>query len=135
LNGQPWTPKGFNGTANLSINVDFGFNEGVFGISSYRILNSNDKSYFGIGIKDSLNFISIPSSIDLSSNSVFVLSYSNNNCSTDYYDPNILRAGKLTITKFDKVNRIIAGIFNATLSKTGCTETFIITEGRFDMKY
>jgi hypothetical protein len=50
INGQPWTPKGSNGTANLSIDVDFGLNEGIFGIAAYRIISNIDES-FGIGIK------------------------------------------------------------------------------------
>ena len=42
LNGQPWTPKGFDGTSNLSIDVDFGFSQGIFDIGSYKITESKE---------------------------------------------------------------------------------------------
>ena len=60
LNGKPWTPKGFNGRANLSIDVDFAFNSGGFSIAAYREIPLNTDESFGIGIKDSLNFMSVP---------------------------------------------------------------------------
>ncbi len=71
LNGQSWTPQGNNGTANLSIDYDAGFYKGVFGISAYKIINSNNKEYFGIGIKDSLNFFTAPFSVSLSNTSLY----------------------------------------------------------------
>jgi hypothetical protein len=45
-----------------------------------------------------------------------------------------LISGQLTITKFDKVNYIISGLFEFTVTHAGC-ETLIITNGRFDMHY
>lgn len=56
LNGKPWKPQGSNGTANLSIDYDAGINNGGVGISAYRIISSNEREYFGMGIIDSLNF-------------------------------------------------------------------------------
>lgn len=136
LNGQPWTPKGQVGvSANLTVSVDFGYNQGVFGITAYRVNSNNTRDYFGFGIRDSLNFISSPSNILLTSKSLFQASFSNSVCQTDYYDMAIYRSGNLYITKLDKVNRIIAGAFNITLFKAGCPDTIKITEGRFDMKF
>lgn len=43
-------------------------------------------------------------------------------------------SGSMTITKLDRTNRLIVGIFNATLSKAGC-DTIKITNGRFDVKF
>jgi len=138
LNGQPWTPQGNNGTANLSIDVDFGFNNGIFTISSYKIVNnnSNSKQTFGVGISDSLNFItSYPKTFTITKNGVLGFSFlQRNGCSFDYFDTTITRTGSLTITKLDKTNRIIAGTFNAILSQQNC-DTVKITEGRFDMKF
>jgi len=134
LNGKPWTPQGFNGTANLSIDFDKGVNNGIFGISTYRILSNDNRQYFGLSVSDSLNFISTPKTYQLGNNSLFGVYFSNNSCTFDYFDNAIIRNGILTLTKLDRTNRIVSGIFNATISKSGC-ETISITEGRFDMKY
>ena len=134
LNSQPWTPQGFNGTANLSIDFDPGFNNGVVGIAAYRITTSNNREYFGLGIKDSLNFLTPPFTINLSNQSLYKLRFENNNCSLFSSDSDTQANGQLTITKLDRTNRIISGTFNATLSKAGCS-TIQITDGRFDMKF
>lgn len=135
MNGQPWTPQGNNGTANLSIDVDFGFNQGVFGIAAYRIISSNYREYFGIGIKDSLNFVSIPSNLPMNKYSISNSRFSTNTCDMSFYDTTVFRSGKLTITRLDKVNRIISGTFNTTLFEPSCGDTIRITDGRFDMKF
>jgi hypothetical protein len=134
LNGKPWTPKGFNGRANLSIDVDFGFNSGGFSIAAYREIPPNTDESFGIGIKDSLNFMLIPVTLQLNKNSLYGVRFANTMC--DYYwsDINTFSSGNLSITKLDRANRIISGTFNATLYRSGC-DTIKITEGRFDMKY
>lgn len=131
VNGQPWTPKGFDGPSNLSIDVDFGFSQGIFGISAYRI--TNDREAFGIGC-DSLNFITPPITFQIQKHSSAEIGFSKSPCTIDYFDTTVYRAGNLTINKLDKSNRIIAGTFNAVLYKPGC-DTFKITDGRFDMKY
>lgn len=41
LNGQPWTPQGNNGTANLSLYYDPTFSGGVFNLAAYKIINSS----------------------------------------------------------------------------------------------
>lgn len=135
LNGQPWTPQGFNGTANLSIDVDFGFNQGVFGIAAYRILSSNNREYFGIGIKDSLNFLTVPSTLPMNKYSIANSRFSTNACDMSFYDTTVVRSGNLNITKFDKVNRIISGTFNSILYEPSCGDTIRITQGRFDLKF
>lgn len=134
LNGQPWTPHGNNGTANLSIDVDFGFKQGIFSLTAYNITSSTQRDYFGIGVKDSLNLIIAPKLYELGSNTLYGAYFSNMRCTFDYFETAVTRNGILTITKLDKTNRIIAGTFSATLSKNGC-EPITITDGRFDMKY
>ena len=134
LNGQPWKPQGNNGTANLSIDFDAGINNGIFSLSAYKIINATNRQRFGIGVKDSLNFISVPKIYNLGNGTLYGAAYSDNTCTYDYFDSVIVRSGILTITKLDKINRIISGTFNATLSKTGCAE-IKITDGRFDMKF
>lgn len=134
LNGQPWIPQGFNGTANLSIDFDPGINNGIFSISAYRITSSTNREYFGIGVKDSVNSITPLKSYQLGNGTLYGIYFSNNSCTFDYFDNAVNRSGILTITKLDRTKRIISGTFNATLSKAGCTTTQI-TNGRFDMKY
>ena len=132
LNGEPWTPKGFRGTANLSIDFDPGYKNGIFGIVAYNFIPTVSEQ-LTIGIRDSLNFITAPKSFPLSRSGLYVISYSK---SCDYFSTliDVQSTGALTITKLDRSNRIISGTFEATLSKAGC-DTIRITEGRFDMKF
>ncbi|MEI9945326.1 MAG: hypothetical protein WDN26_14060 [Chitinophagaceae bacterium] len=134
LNGETWEPKGSNGTANLSIDFDPGFNNGILGIAAYRIITSNNREYFGIGIKENLNTYNAPATFSLSNSGLFRLRFENNGCSYFSTDADTNVSGSLTLTKLDRTNHIISGTFNASVSKTGC-ETINITEGRFDMKY
>ena len=132
LNGVPWVPAGNNGTANLSIDFDPGFNNGILNIVAYNFMNITDEQ-FTISIRDSLNFMAIPITIQLSRNSLYSISF-RNNC--DYWNQmsDVISTGSFTINKLDRGQQIISGIFNATLSKAGC-QTIKITEGRFDMKF
>lgn len=133
LNGVPWTPQGYNGTANLSTSVDFGYHKGVFNISAYRIITAGNSESFAI-FSDSLNYMTIPITISLVKNSPAGIYFSNKNCFFFYSDTSVTRTGSLTISKLDKTNHIISGTFNATLSQSGCG-TIQITDGRFDMSF
>ena len=135
LNGQPWTPKGQVGvSANLTVNVDFGYNKGIFVINAYRFNQTGEKEVFSVGVRDSLNFFQIPITIPLSRTSLYGITYRNNTCDYFNQDSNVLSSGSLIITKLDKTSQIIAGTFSAVLSKMGC-DTIKIIDGRFDMKY
>ncbi len=134
LNGQPWTPKGYNGTANLSPDFSMSVASGIFSLSSYRIITSANTEYFGISLKDSVNFIIAPQTFQLGNNTLFGVYFSNNTCTYDYFDSEITRSGTLTITKLDRTNGIISGTFSASLTKYGCAD-IKITDGRFDMKF
>ena len=132
LNGQPWKPQGNSITGNLSIDFDPNFNQGGFNIVAYDF-NSPTQEQFSIGVRDSLNFAHTPATYNLSQNSLYGISFKK---LCDYFNqlPDVQSIGSLNISKLDRVNRIIAGTFNATLSKTGCA-SITISEGRFDMKY
>jgi hypothetical protein len=132
LNGQPWKPQGFTGgSSNLSLDIDFGFNNGIFNIASYKL---SDNSTFTIGISDSLNFLAIPSTLFIGKNSLLGISFTKDTCEYFTKRSGTTGSGSLTITKLDKTARIISGTFYATLAKQGC-DTIKITDGRFDMKY
>ncbi len=132
LNGQPWKPQGVRGTGNLSIDFDPNFNQGIFNIVAYNFIPTISEQ-FTIGIRDSLNFMNSPFTLNLSRTSLYGTSF---NIPCDYFNQlsDVQSSGSLTITKLDRTNHIISGTFSATLSKTGCTN-ISITEGRFDMKY
>ena len=74
-----------------------------------------------------------PITLSLSRTDVYSVSY---NTPCEYFNQlnDVTSAGRLTITKLDRTNRIISGTFNAILSKVGCAE-IKITDGRFDMKF
>ena len=134
LNGQPWTPQGNNGTANLSHDVDFGYKNGIFNIAAYRIVTNANRQDISIGVSDSLNFMNIPITLQLTQKSLFGIYFSNNNCDFFSTDSIVYDQGFLTITKLDRINRIISGNFNVTLFQKGC-DTVKISDGRFDMKF
>ncbi len=77
LNRQPWTPQGFSGTGNLSIDYDPNFNNGILGIAAYRTISSSDKTQFILGVTDSLNFFSAPVMFTIGKNSLAGVSFSN----------------------------------------------------------
>ena len=135
VNGVPWVPAGSNGTANLSIDYDPGFNNGIFSIAAMRVISPAQTTSIGIGIRDSLNFFSPPKLLFLTKNSLFGVYYNDfSNCTYSYFDTTIIREGQLLISTLDRSNRIIAGTFEAKLIKTGC-DTIKITNGRFDFKF
>jgi len=133
LNGQPWTPRGNSLTANLSIDFDPGYNDGIFGIVAYNFITPSNEQ-FTIAVRDSLNFIQAPVTLYLNNNnSLYGVSF-NKPCYYFSSYSDVQSTGSLTLTKFDKTNHIISGTFNATLWRSGC-DTIRITEGRFDMRY
>ena len=133
LNGVPWVPEGPN---NLSMDYDPGFNNGILGVVAYRKILNTDNSVFSFGIQDSLNFMTFPKSITLSKSSLAQFSFTDKfYCERIHYDTIIFRSGELTITLFDKMNRIVSGKFNTNLFNPSCGDTIKITQGRFDMKF
>ena len=136
LNGEPWTPKGFSGTANLSIDFDEGFKNGILGIVAYRTLSSSDKTQFVLGVTDSLNFKVAPFTLFVNRGAIGALSFSTKEyCDILHTDTTIYENGKITFSKLDRTERIISGTFEGILFKQLCGDTIKITNGRFDLKY
>jgi hypothetical protein len=130
LNGQPWTPKGYAGlSGNLSLYYDVSFRGGVFNIAARRTLSDTDKQGFVIASDSVQNEGNI---ILGQKNSV--VSFWNAECDYDGFDTSVKTEGICSITKLDKINKIFAGTFELTLSKSGC-DTIRITQGRFDMRW
>lgn len=134
LNGQPWTPKGFNGSANLSLYYDPSFRGGVFNISAYKIQNNNSNAMENIIIaSDSIQTIG---EINFGKKNFTVIyqDFSNSSCRMDTRDSAVIVTGSCTITKLNKLNQIFSGKFEFTFKKAGCPDVQI-TQGRFDLKY
>ncbi len=53
----------------------------------------------------------------------------------DGYDGNVFSGGELTITKLDKINKIVSGTFYITIEKPKLGKKIVITDGCFDIKY
>ena len=134
LNGQPWTPAGYDGgVSNLSLYYDESYRGGVFNISTYNLLHNatNDIQQLTFA-SDS---IQKPQTITFGVKNFTVIFFNDKNlCDYSSTDTNTKMSGSCTITKLDKPNRIFAGTFDFVLIKAGC-DTIKITEGRFDMKY
>ena len=135
LNGVPWTPAGNNGTANLSIDFDPGINNGIFGIAAYYATQS-ELSSIVFGIRDSLNQIKVPRKFHIGKVLLGGLLFRDRFlCERDSDYTLTYSRGSIVINKLDRVNGIIAGLFECTLSNPACGDTIRITEGRFDMKF
>jgi hypothetical protein len=132
VNGMPWVPMGYNGTNNLSIDYDPGFNNGILNIVAYKFIAPIDEQIL-LSVRDSLNFLKAPFSINLSSSSLYGLSYKKF-CHLWNRFPDVYSSGFLTIKMLDRNSGIIAGEFNATMYRVGC-DTIKITQGRFDFRF
>ena len=132
VNGQPWTPRGNDGTSNYSIYYDAGYRKGTLNIAAYRYNSSDNSSRRDIIIfSDSLKSTGLyPLTI---SNHQEALFYgSKRQCEFPQNEVHY-RRGTLTITHFDLSAGIISGTFAFTLYKPGC-DSVRVTQGRFDKK-
>ena len=129
VNGQLWTPKGFDGTSNYSINYDASYRKGIINISAY-IYGSGDNTRQDVIIfSDSLKSVGTYS-LSLP-NHQEALFHDSKVQGSFYQNEMHYRRGTLTITRLDKQAGIIAGTFAFTLYKPGC-DSVRVTQGRFD---
>lgn len=134
VNGQPWTPRGYNGTSNYAVSYDSGLNNGLFALKTYRYPEtSQDFQSIYLGVlsdcrlgtyffqsakKAGVRYYDTKTACDLRSGD-----------STTTYSH-----GSLTITRLDLTNGIIAGTFAFTLYKPGGCDSVRVTQGRFDKR-
>ncbi|GAA4352517.1 hypothetical protein GCM10023185_12300 [Hymenobacter saemangeumensis] len=134
VNGQPWTPRGNNGTSNYTVSYDIFPDGGLLEIVAYRIYGTGPddfqslslwtKELHGIGTRSFQN----------TQNSIARFNEQRRNCvwrsrdSTTTY-----RRGQLTITRLDLQAGVVSGTFAFTMYKPGC-DSIRVTEGRFDRK-
>ncbi len=132
VNGEVWLPKGSIDRSAIRA----GYGDGTFFIETDRISeplpSKNLRSYFSFVIEEDVYeektyFFEKKNYLD---RKVVYVDYLQN---CFYVDSTHI--GKVTITKLDTINHIIAGRFEFTLpGKDGC-ETIFITDGRFDITY
>ncbi|MGY3088615.1 hypothetical protein ACVWYF_001648 [Hymenobacter sp. UYAg731] len=133
INGQAWTPQGYDGSANYSVVYDPTYRQGTLNIAAYRYANSQAKQD-AIGVfSDSL--LSGTGRYKLRTLGHHGAGYVNGAANCTYYstDATTYCRGELIITRLDKQVGIISGTFNFTLAKPGC-DTVRVTQGRFDKK-
>lgn len=133
LNGQPWTPLGNNGTANLSLYYDATFAGGGFNLAAYRIISNGVRQRLTI-FGDSIQYAQ---RIILPNSSKFGAIFRNDisGCDYDVTDTTVkITGGYFDLKKLDKINNIFSGEFEIKFKKTGC-EDVQISQGRFDMKF
>lgn len=132
LNGQSWTPLGFDGSSNYSVVYDPTYKLGTLNIAAYRYTDSNSNSNQTIGIfSDSMKSVGRyklraggyhGAVVDIRAGCQY---YSNR--------PPIYCQGTLVVTRLDTQAGIVSGTFEFTLAKAGC-DTMKVTNGRFDYK-
>ena len=131
VNGEVWVPEAPPNFTEL--NADYYKNE--FFVSAFRhVQDKNIDSDISIHIRDSgwrgVGHYHLSSRYKTN---WFAL-YGNNNCD---YHTDTLNTGKLIITHFDSIKRIVSGRFHftAVLEQGNCEkDTFQVTDGRFDIK-
>ena len=135
LNGQVWTPQGYNGTSNYGVSYDSGLNGGIFDLRTYRYPepgNANNQQYI-ILYSNKLNkegvyyFNNLPQTEASIEDRMSNCSWSSRDNATTY------RRGTLTIARLDPQAGIVSGTFAFTLFKPGC-DSVRVTQGRFDKR-
>jgi len=130
LNGQPWTPRGSDGTANYSVVVDPTYHGGNMSIGAYRYTGGLFQSIILGG--DSIHNVGTYSLANNSKAVIFKDLHLASACQEivsrlDYH------RGTLVITRYDLQAGIVSGTFEFTMVHAGC-DTVRVTHGRFDYK-
>lgn len=133
LNGQPWTPQGYNGTSNYSVSYDSGLNGGIFDLLTYRYPDKTNKiQSISLNILSNCQVGIYP--ITTSQRVRAVYQDTKNQCYWSNLDNSVTyRRGTLTITRLDLQAGVVSGTFAFTFYKPGC-DSIRVTNGRFDKK-
>ena len=142
LNGQPWTPNGFNGYPNLQAIYDPSFNGGNLDIRVYMYPSGlKQAQYVGFGgdqiTKPGTYTITTPSNPAPPGPYTVLFADGNVSSPCNMYQVGIgatQAGGQFTITRLDPTNRIVSGTFQFTLIRPSC-DTIRIAQGRFDSKF
>jgi hypothetical protein len=132
VNGQVWTPKGYDGTSNYTVYFDPNYRKGTLNISTYRYEVGNSASRQDIILfSDSLKSVG-SYSLTIQNHQEALYYGARGQC--EFRQNGVhYRRGSLTITRLDLSAGIISGTFAFTLYKPGC-DSVRVTQGRFDKK-
>lgn len=132
VNGKVWLPKSapFSSVGTLAhLNEDY----------THLIIAGNQSGNQIISFFINNTIIETGSVFNLSSDENSKAHFDYYNCYYRSYNEN---PGELIITKFDTVNKIVSGrfyfsakYFESSINSYNCDNSFIITEGRFDLTY
>jgi hypothetical protein len=131
VNGQPWTPQGFDGSSNYSISYDQ--RGGVFDLRTYRYQQEPNNNYQYIILEASRLYASKSYSFQDSINTKAAIDDRLTGCDLSSHEQGTYHKGTLTITRFNLNASIISGTFDFVLAKPGC-DTVRVTQGRFDKR-
>lgn len=137
INGQAYTPQGYNGTSNFAVIYDTGFMGGSLDVRTYRYPGQqpNKSQHLVLGGINIRQVGTYRIGTNYGTRVFFTDDYRTGNCGDyDSNESNISSTGELVITRLDAQAGIIAGTFSATLAQTGC-DTVKITQGRFDARF
>ncbi|GAA4352522.1 hypothetical protein GCM10023185_12310 [Hymenobacter saemangeumensis] len=133
VNGQPWTPKGNNGTSNYTVSYDPAYRYGTLNVGAYRYVGKGTNDYQIVGIySDSLRHTGVCKILPRGRHGASVVDRMNG-CEAHSIDAGTFCRGQFTITRLDLQAGIVSGTFSFTLYKPGC-DSIRVTDGRFDRK-
>lgn len=124
VNGKLWLREGRFGQSGT--HADLQLASDTIGINLYA---SNANSSFIISIYD-VPSLQTNKPYDLATGKYYT-SYVSWLSGTCDYDS--IKSGSVTLSKFDRTNNIISGIFEFTAYSPDCKETISVTDGRFDI--
>jgi len=132
VNGEPWTPKGSNGTSNFSVVVNPSYAEGWLSVVAYRYgTTADDKQTIGIN-SDSLGSIGTYTLRTGGKHRAGIIDRKKG-CEYFSMDSGTYCKGSFTLTRVDLAAGVISGTFAFTLHKPGC-DSIRVTNGRFDKR-
>ena len=132
VNGQPWTPRGNDGTSNYTVSYDRTYHDGTLNIGAYRLSGSSPVEQVVGFYSDSLRAVgTLPIKKGGRHQAVFI----DNATRCHYYsvDAGTYCRGAITITRLDLQVGVVAGTFAFTFFKPGC-DSIRVTQRRFDRK-
>ncbi len=133
VNGKVWVASR-SGFDELSFYYDPNYMNGEISLNAKKYDNGSNTNFTSFVIaKNNITTTGLYK-LNVDPNAIAKFAKSENNCFYHWTDTLSNHNAYLNVTKFDKLNHIIAGTFEFALTTAGC-ETVRITQGRFDMKY
>ena len=130
VNGQAWTPQGYNGSSNYSVVYDPNYANGTLNISVYRYTGNESSKQIITIYSDSLR---TTGNYPLVKNGRQEALFKDRATGCEFFGGTYYRRGNLTITRLDLRAGIISGTFDFVLAKPGC-DSVRVTQGRFDKR-